>query len=390
MSVQLTLALTLSLSLVSRPLNAAPVVTEDSIRAALVAHAVPLHQAGEAQLLAQARSHDFFLLGELHGEHEIPELIRELWSQLWTAGYRHVAAEISPWAAERLEQMSGADINSTFSLWSQDQATVVHQFAKPHQDVLWGCDIDEGQPERLILDLARLNPGDAKLQQMIDITAHGYKRKQAPELLALSEAAHPAHDAKIGGISLWQSIRQTLRVEALRSDPDKRLDASEARELVMKELFLSHYRHEPEGKVFLRFGRNHLHRGYDARGVSTFGNFVAEWALAEDKSVFNVGVFAAGGKEHVGGETFDADERHDELSFAVLSQVAGSNVTLFDLRTLRSLLHSVAAEMRTPLEVNLIYWADSYDFLICYPVVSPLADTRGSMQSLPRKPLGFQ
>ncbi len=281
--------------------------------------------------------------------------------------------------------MRGADINSIFSLWSQDQAAVVHQFAKPYQDVLWGCDIDEGQPERLILDLAKLNPGDAKLQQMIDITAHGYKRKQAPELLALSEAADPAHDATIGGIWRWQSIRQTLRVEAFRSNPDERLDASEARELVMKELFLSHYRHEPSGKVFLRFGRNHLHRGYDARGVSTLGNFVAEWARAENKSVFNVGAFAAGAKEHLGGETFDADERHDELSFAMLSQIAGSNVTLFDLRALRPQLHSVAVEMRTPLEVNLIYWADSYDFLICYPIVSPLADTRGSIQRLPRE-----
>jgi hypothetical protein len=175
--------------------------------------------------------------------------------------------------------------------------------------------------------VAKLNPADAKLQPMIDITAQGYKRKQAPELLTLSEATHPAHDVTIGGISLWESIRQTLRVEALRSDPDTRLDASAARELVMKELVLSHYRQEPEGKVFLRFGRNHLHRGYDARGVSARGNFVAEWALAENKSVFNVGAFAAGGREHLGGETFDADEHQDELSFAMISQIAGSNAT---------------------------------------------------------------
>ncbi len=92
MSFRLTLAFTLSLSLVSRSPHAAPVVTEDSICAVLVAHAVPLHQAGEAQLLAQARGHDFFLLGELHGENGIPELIRELWPQLWTAGYRHNVA----------------------------------------------------------------------------------------------------------------------------------------------------------------------------------------------------------------------------------------------------------------------------------------------------------
>jgi hypothetical protein len=66
----------------------------------------------------------------------------------------------------------------------------IRQFAKPDQDVLWGYDIDEGQPQRLILDMASLNPGDAKLQQMIDITSHSY-RKQASELLSISETEHP-------------------------------------------------------------------------------------------------------------------------------------------------------------------------------------------------------
>jgi hypothetical protein len=145
----------------------------------------------------------------------------------------------------------------------------------------------------------------------------------------------------------------------------------------MKQLFLTHYRMTPDGKVLLRFGRNHLHRGYDARGVSTLGNFVAEWAFAEDKSVFNVGVFAAGGKEYLAGKAFDADERQDELTFALLANLAGTNATLFDLRPLRPLLHAIAGEKRSPLETNLIYWADSYDFLLCYPAVSPLADGPG-------------
>jgi hypothetical protein len=232
-----------------------------------------------------------------------------------------------------------------------------------------------------MLDLVKLNPGDTKLQQMIDISARGYNRKQAPQLLSISETIHPTHDAIVDGISLWQNLQDTLRVEALRSNPDTKLAASEARELVMKELVLAHYRQEPEGKVFLRFGRNHLHRGYDSRGVSTLGNFVSESALAENKSVLNVGAFAAGGKEHLAGETFDADERKDELTFALLASIAGSNATLFDLRTLRPLLHSIARVKRTPLEVNLIYWADSFDLLICYPAVSPLVKDFGKISA---------
>jgi hypothetical protein len=359
--------------LIAEAVHASPLVTEESLRAALVASATSLHGPGEAKLLAEARTHDFFLLGELHGENEVPALIKDLWPQLWNAGYRHVGAELSPWAADRLQFAKSSGINSNVSLWTPEQSQVVRQFAKPDQEVLWGCDIDEGQPQRLILDIAKLNPADTNLQQMVHISAMGYDRKQALELLNLSDTEHPLHDVMRGGISLWQSIRDTLHIEALRSDPTKKLVASESRELIMKQLFLSHYQQHPNGKVFLRFGRNHLHRGYDARGISTLGNFLAEWALAKNKSVVNVGVFAAGGQEHLAGETFDADERQDELTFALLGNIAGLNTSLFDLRPLRPMLHSIDSKQRTPLEENLIYWADSYDYLICYPVVSPLS-----------------
>lgn len=329
-------------------------------------------------LLTESRQHDFFLLGELHGENEIPALLRDLWPQLWQAGYRHVAAEISPWAAEHLERISGHDTALTKSLWNRDQAATVRQFAAPNQRVIWGCDMEEGQPERLIVDMSSLNPEDANLRQMVGITSGDYKRSQAPELRRLAEAVHPAHDATPGGVSLWQSLRDTLRIETLRSDSSTKLATSEARELLMKRLYLAHHEKAPEGKVLLRFGRNHLHRGYDARGVSTLGNFVAEWALSQNKSVFNVGAFAAGGKEQFAGKTFDADERQDELTFALLAELAGTNATLFDLRPLRPMLHSIKTAKRTPLEANLLYWADSYDFLLCYPIVTPLSEDSGT------------
>jgi hypothetical protein len=366
-----------SLCLLPAVLGAGQSASDEPVRAALTAHAVPLHGGGEDRLLTEARTHDFFLLGELHGETEVPALLDDLWPKLWQAGYRHVAAEVSPWAAEHLERPALRESTPIEALWTYDQAAMVRHFAGPSQTVLWGCDMDESQPHRLILDIARLNPEDAKLQQMVKISSNGYSRAQAAELLHIAEADHPAHDVTAGGISLWQSVRDTLRIETLRSNPSTRLAASEARERLMKQLFLTHYRMTPDGKVLLRFGRNHLHRGYDARGVSTLGNFVAEWAFAEDKSVFNVGVFAAGGKEYLAGKAFDADERQDELTFALLANLAGTNATLFDLRPLRPLLHAIAGEKRSPLETNLIYWADSYDFLLCYPAVSPLADGPG-------------
>jgi hypothetical protein len=58
---------------------------------------------GSRFLLDEAQRASFFLLGELHGENEIPAMIRDLWPSLWKTGYRHVAAELSPWAAGMLE-----------------------------------------------------------------------------------------------------------------------------------------------------------------------------------------------------------------------------------------------------------------------------------------------
>ncbi len=72
------------------------------------------------------------------------------------------------------------------------------------------------------------------------------------------------------------------------------------------------------------------------------------------------------------GETFDADERQDELAFALLAEIAKYPATLYDLRPLRELLHRIPHEKRSALQTNLIYWTDSYDALICYKTITPL------------------
>jgi hypothetical protein len=353
---------------------AAQDATENSIRQELISHASPLHTSGKATLLKEADHHEYFLLGELHGENEIPDLLSDLWPSLWSAGYRHVAGEVSPWAATHLQKKAAADATPVPGLWTRTQTADLLRFAIPGQTVLWGCDIEEMQPDRLIERMAQLNPGDERLNAMLAIVSRGYSRSRAPELLRLAKSDHPVHDVLIGNVSLWKNTLETLQVEALRSDARTRYLASEARENVMKNLFLSSIKQDPRGKVLLRFGRNHLHRGLDARGISTLGNFVSEWALAHGQSVVNIGVFAAGGKEHLAGQTFDADERQDEPAFALLAALAGNDATLFGLRDLRPILHAIPPEKRTSLEMNLTYWADSYDFLLCYPSVSPLED----------------
>jgi hypothetical protein len=232
--------------------------------------------------------------------------------------------------------------------------------------------MEEIQPHLLIRELAALNPGDPQLQRMVAVTKGGYDRSMSPALIDLLIESKGSKDDLRNHISLRQNLLATLRIDKNRLSPQTKMTAQISREHLMKTQFLLHLRSSGPGKVLLRFGRNHLHRGYDGRGISTLGNFVAEFAVAQGKKTFNVGAFGAGGKGNLLGETFDADERRDELTFALLAESAKSSATLFDLRPVRPLLHAIPRDKRTAVENNLMYWADSYDALICYQTVTPL------------------
>ena len=325
---------------------------------------------GRALLVNEAEKASFFMLGELHGENEIPALIRELWPAMWEAGYRRIAAEISPWAANRLEFDAGK--TPIVGLWTQREAAFVTSLKKDRAAVLWGCDIEEVQPHLAIQDLAALNPRDEQLRAAVQAAGESYQRRTAPTLLQHVRSSAAGKDRLLNGVSLRSSVIRTLEIEANRARGEA-LQASLGREAVMKELFLQRWRAAPtRPKVFFRFGRNHLHRGYDRRGVSTLGNFVAELAAAERLQVFNVAAFSGGGRIALTGPPVEFDERGDDPAFAYLASIARYPATVFDLRPLRPGLHRIPADRRSPLEASLVYWADSYDAMIFYREVTPL------------------
>jgi len=120
----------------------------------------------------------------------------------------------------------------------------------------------------------------------------------APDFLKLAQSATGIKDQTINDSSLHASVVATLEIERDRLNGD-RLSASLRRESLMKNLFLVHYQNSTgtrvKRKILLRFGRNHLHRGYDRRGDSTLGNFVAEFAFTQHTTSFYVAAFTARG-----------------------------------------------------------------------------------------------
>jgi hypothetical protein len=318
----------------------------------LRSHQMDLSTDGREFLSREAEKASFFLVGGLHGDNETPALVQKLWPDLKKFGYRYVALEMSPWAAGRADAVSTSNGGPA----------------------LRGSDMEEPQPNLLIRDLAAANSGSVPLRSMADLTKSGYRRSQAPELLRLARQVGDVRDVTVGGASLKRLVLRTLEIEVERSDPKASLAASTDREGYMKELFAAHYRSATVGdvrpKVVAVFGQNHLHRGYDQRGVSTLGNFIAELAAADGVASFHLALFAAGGKVFLGGLQ-DADQRKDEAAFEALASVARFPATVFDLRPLRPALHSAPQDKLSPLEANLLYWADSYDAIVCYREVTP-------------------
>jgi hypothetical protein len=341
--------------------------------AALLKHQYDLKTEGRDFLLAEARRVSLFAMGELHGENEIPDLLRALWPSLWSNGYRHVAAELSPWAARRLEFERSKSPTDGHGLWRNAEAETVTALKNNSPAVLWGCDIEDLRPGELIRELALGNAKNKPLQIMAEKTAQGYRRSAASELRELALQAIKEISSPGAPPPLLRDLLQTLDVESLRSSTATRFEASTRRELVMKQLFLENYRRAGgTPKVFARFGRNHLHRGYDRRGVSTLGNFLAEFAAAQGDSSFHVAAFGAGGKILTPGGVIDWDETKDDPAFALLASQARFDASVFDLRPIRPILHQIPEAKLSPAEASLMYWSDSYDAIICYRHVTPL------------------
>ena len=314
---------------------------DQSISDLLKVQQYDLATEGKAFLEKEARAASFFLIGGLHGDKETPALVDSLWS---SAGYRYLAMEMSPWAASRLK--------------------VSH---------IRGSDIEEPQPHSLIRELAQANPENRSLQSMVELTKDGYKRPLAPKLFALTASMGEIKDTAPGGISLREQVIRTLEVEVERANRqgNDRLAASVRRETVMKEFFLSHYRAAGgKPKVMTVFGQNHLHRGIDRRGVSTLGNFIAELATAEGVQSFHVVLVAAGGKINLFGLQ-DIDQRKDDPALAVFASAARYPATVFNLRPIRSALHQIAPEKLSASDSGVLFWADSYDAIVCYREVTP-------------------
>ncbi len=138
---------------------------------------------------------------------------------MWRDGYRHIAGEIRPWAANQLEFGPAEGPHKVEGLWSRQEALFVHSLGGTAQPVLWGCDMDEMQPAMLIRELATANPTNPSLKRMPEITKSGYNRNMAPDLLQLMPAT-AIRDPRINDESLFSNVKATLEIDSDRLDTE--------------------------------------------------------------------------------------------------------------------------------------------------------------------------
>jgi hypothetical protein len=353
---------------------------QDKLPALLKKHQYNLNDNGRKFLLREADEASFFLLGELHGSVEVPQLIYSLWPEMNKYGYRHIAAEVSPWAAEKLEFGKGTDTLMTEGLWTNREARLISSTTKNIESpLIWGCDMEEISLDAVIHDLARRNPDVSLFQNWLAMITSGYERKASAALLKTYADQRGLETKHAKQIPYLENIVTSLRIDSARAFDDSKLKARLLRENLMKEIFAVHYRNvqkKESEKILLRFGRNHLHRGFDSRGISTLGNFVSELAIYRGLKTFNVAMFATGGQCRLMGESFDADERTEDAAFQFLWEQAVYDGTIFDLRPLRIELHLMQSQGLSEVQKRLLYWANSYDAIICFKNVTPISGNK--------------
>jgi hypothetical protein len=314
---------------------------EDPLLDALEAHRHPvaleegrLTGPGGDLLLRNASDARYLLVGETHGVAEAPAVMSALFRQLQPAGYRHLAVEIGPIQAGKLNEVfSGprpmeahreflADHwpGVPFYGWQEEARLLADAVAAVQGGGAPGSgagrsdgaggDADGSDAPGVIWGLDYDIMGDRyPLRRLRRIAPDSSARAAADRAIALAdsmlEAAQDAGDlSRImmfrGPDSVWTALRDAY-APAEGSEADRILDqlaatarinaawmagdrfrSNRLRVRLIKRNFLR-YRREasPEARVMVKLGGFHVMRGRTPNNTFDIGNFLSELSLAE-------------------------------------------------------------------------------------------------------------
>lgn len=192
------------------------------------------------------------------------------------------------------------------------------------------------------------------------------------DLLSLQSAV--VHTTNLHIQELTASLIKTQRIYSAYENGHG-YEANRERALLLKHNFVAAYKHllKVTGRpprVLLKFGGNHLFKGFDETNLADLGNFVSEFADGIESASIHIEVLGIRGDDETRSGPGRPDQAVKKVAepgplAPVYAEAYPQAWTLFDLRPLRSKFSRIG-HLDRELE-RLIF---GYDVLIVIPEVS--------------------
>ncbi|MBV8519162.1 MAG: hypothetical protein JO197_17335 [Acidobacteria bacterium] len=396
---------------------------DSPLAAALRANGVPftiengqLGGAGAAFFRQLAREHQFIIIGEDHGIHEVPEFVGAAFDLARRdANYRHLGIELGPETARQLETMlrkpSGQDdlkafltrytgFSLPFANWREEAQLFqrVVQSLPDEKHVLWGLDQEFiVAPSYLFESLARMAPNDEARTLATNLAASSLAsdRRMIAEANPQAVWMVTSTDADVAALqkafanatpaarALLDEIVQSRAIyRAIFSG--KNYESNRDRAELMKRHFAAEYEAarragEAAPRVMLKFGSNHAFRGVSGTSTYELGSFLPELAIANGSHACNVLLVHTRGTQNMyrpfGSKLEDqakpfadggSDSDNDVLDVRAARAIAGDAMMMFDLRPVRAAAQNRKLGKLDPPVLRLL---QAFDVVVVLPVV---------------------
>ena len=332
----------------------------------------------------QTQKAQFVLLGESHNDHDTPLFVGALFDSLrdWR-GFDTLVVEVDPVAVDTLKlpanrgkAEAAADLarrypNHIGFASDQDLELMAHaagvadlwgieqvQSAQPLLEELAGLAPDaavRGQVEALLAQVKSLETGRDQFGAFLHGDAETLPRLQA---LTTAFAAEPESRAAFLLETMTTSAEIYSYYRRARAGEPVGLFNNTVREALMKRLFLRQYRAaEAAGRTpraLFKMGAWHMYRGRNPNQAFPIGNFVHEFAIANNAEAYGVYVVARG--EHA---------REPSWMAPLLS--AQDQPVVIDLRALQPTASLFVAQVPSEQQPALRDFIHAFDAVVILP-----------------------
>ncbi|HLV86555.1 MAG TPA: hypothetical protein VKV39_06220 [Candidatus Sulfotelmatobacter sp.] len=363
-----------------------------------------------APVLASAfEGAQFILLGEDHGIAQIPQFDAAVCGLVGPKGFRDLAIEVGPSVAEKLSEALAEKDGRTnmvafnkdfpetvaFYNWAEEYDFLAHcsQAATGGKFRLWGMDQElMGASGYLLTQILkqRLSPtAAAEARHLIEENdaAHAQAAKSGNpfELFMMSapdaELAHfretLVHEGNPAFPKMLDGLLESREIYKKYQD-GRGFESNRQRALMMKRIFTFNYDLESDEdssppKVIMKFGGEHLFKGFNPLHNNDVGNLIAELADPQHSKSVHILLLGVKGKQArfagIGkpAEATDfnlAEDKDSDFLFLkpFFEKTANDGMTMFDLRAFRQGFSSLG-----PVDREMERLVFGYDFLVLIP-----------------------